>query len=81
MIAFRYQAINGDGASVEGVIEAADRKTALQLLGRRGLFPSNLEAGAAAGDSVAVGSQARAARSAGAFRASWLRDSNTQTLS
>ena len=48
MIAFRYQAINGDGASVEGVIEAADRKTALQLLGRRGLFPSNLEAGAAA---------------------------------
>lgn len=65
MIAFRYQAINGDGASVEGVIEAADRKTALQLLGRRGLFPSNLEAGAAAGDSVAVGSQARAARSAG----------------
>ncbi len=43
MNSFRYQAIEAGGASVEGVIEAEDRKTALQLLGQRGLFPSNLE--------------------------------------
>ena len=44
MSAFRYQAIESSGASVNGVIEAEDRKTALHLLGQRGLFPSNLEA-------------------------------------
>src|SRR6184192_2586127 len=44
MNAFRYHAIEGTGTSVSGVIEAEDRKTALQLLGQRGLFPSNLEA-------------------------------------
>jgi general secretion pathway protein F len=43
MTAFRYQAIEGNGASVGGVIEADDRKAALQLLGQRGLFPSSLE--------------------------------------
>jgi type II secretory pathway component PulF len=43
MNAFRYQAIEGSGSSVSGVIEAEDRKAALQLLGKRGLFPSNLE--------------------------------------
>ena len=43
MNAFRYQAIESTGRSVEGVIEADDRKTALRLLGERGLFPSNLE--------------------------------------
>jgi hypothetical protein len=47
MNAFRYQAIEGSGAAVNGVIEAEDRKTALQLLGERGLFPSNLEVAAA----------------------------------
>ena len=60
MIAFRYEAIEAGGAPVEGVIEAEDRKMALQLLGRRGLFPSSLEispangrlaASAVAGDS------------------------------
>ena len=44
MNSFRYQAIQNGGASVEGVIEAEDRRSALQLLGQRGLFPSNLEA-------------------------------------
>ena len=44
MNSFRYQALQTGGAAVEGVIEAEDRKTALQLLGQRGLFPSNLEA-------------------------------------
>lgn len=43
MSAFRYQAIEGSGAQVKGVIEAEDRKAALHLLGERGLFPSNLE--------------------------------------
>src|SRR5271165_3597858 len=43
MNAFRYQAIAGGGAPVEGVIEAEDRRAALQLLGKRGLFPSQLE--------------------------------------
>jgi len=43
MIAFRYQAIEGNGAPIQGVIEAADRKAALHLLGQRGLFPSSLE--------------------------------------
>src|SRR5712691_3150454 len=47
MNAFRYQAIEGSGTAVNGVIEAEDRKTALQLLGQRGLFPSNLEIAAA----------------------------------
>ncbi|HZM02635.1 MAG TPA: type II secretion system F family protein [Candidatus Saccharimonadales bacterium] len=43
MTAFRYQAVSLNGANVEGVIEAADRKAALQQLGGRGLFPSTLE--------------------------------------
>jgi general secretion pathway protein F len=43
MTAFRYQAIASGGDAVKGVIEAADRRAALQLLGSKGLFPSNLE--------------------------------------
>lgn len=43
MTAFRYQAIKANGTSAGGVIEAEDRKGALQLLGQRGLFPSSLE--------------------------------------
>jgi type II secretory pathway component PulF len=48
MTSFRYQAIEGNGGTVQGVIEAADRKTALQLLGQQGLFPSSLDACASA---------------------------------
>lgn len=44
MNVFRYQAIESNGASVAGTIEADDRKAALRLLGQRGLFPSSLEA-------------------------------------
>ncbi len=44
MTSFRYRAVELNGASVSGVIEADDRKSALQLLGKRGLFPSALEA-------------------------------------
>jgi len=43
MTSFRYQALEANGTSVRGVIEADDRKSALQLLGKRGLFPSSLE--------------------------------------
>jgi hypothetical protein len=43
MTAFRYQAIASGGDAVQGVMEAADRRAALQLLGSKGLFPSNLE--------------------------------------
>jgi len=43
MSAFRYSAVQLDGAVVEGVVEANDRKSALQALGRRGLYPSKLE--------------------------------------
>jgi type II secretory pathway component PulF len=44
MSAFRYQAMAEGGAPVTGLIEAADRKSALHLLGQRNLFPSKLEA-------------------------------------
>lgn len=43
MTSFRYQAVELSGAPVKGVIEAEDRKAALQLLGGRGIFPSALE--------------------------------------
>jgi general secretion pathway protein F len=57
MNTFRYQALETGGTPVEGVIEAEDRKTALQLLGRRGLFPSNLEAETGNGAPRAAGSK------------------------
>jgi len=50
MSAFRYQAVAADGVPVAGVIEADDRKTALQLLGQRGLFPMLLETSLVAGE-------------------------------
>ncbi len=61
MNAFRYEAIELDGKSVAGVIEAEDRKSALQQLGQRGLFPSNLELCARNGE--AARSDAAGARS------------------
>src|SRR5437773_352871 len=56
MNAFRYQAIELSGSPVQGVIEAEDRKTALHLLGKRGLFPSNLEVCRAADEAPAAAS-------------------------
>ena len=44
MRSFQYEAIEVGGNTVKGVIDADDRKGALQLLGKRGLFPSSLEA-------------------------------------
>ncbi len=43
MNSFRYLGVEAGGAPVQGVIEAEDRKAALQLLGQRGHFPSVLE--------------------------------------
>jgi len=59
MNAFRYQAIEQNGASVQGVIEAEDRKAALRALGERGLFPSNLEA--CGGSGTGIGASAASA--------------------
>jgi len=63
MNSFRYQAVGGNGAPTKGVIEAEDRKAAIQLLGRRGLFPSTLEVCATAANgkasAVAVESTSR----------------------
>ncbi len=64
MNSFRYQAIEAGGAAVEGVIEASDRKTALQLLGQRGLFPSNLENVACVASAPAVPAIAAPAQNA-----------------
>jgi general secretion pathway protein F len=46
MTAFRYQAMEGRGSSVTGVVEADSRKAALSILAERGLFPSHLESAA-----------------------------------
>lgn len=43
MGAFRYQAVESSGNSVNGVIEAEDRKAALLLLSTRGIFASHIE--------------------------------------
>lgn len=43
MTSYRYQALGLNGSAAHGTIEAEDRKSALQLLGQRGLFPSRLE--------------------------------------
>jgi type II secretory pathway component PulF len=59
MNAFRYQALEAGGSLVEGLVEAEDRRAALQTLGRRGLFPSSLEP--ATGDSAGASAAAPAA--------------------
>ncbi len=59
MSEFRYHAVEENGASVAGVIEADDRKSALQLLGRRGLFPSNLELNSSNGEVAKSGSKTK----------------------
>jgi general secretion pathway protein F len=67
MNAFRYQAMDLTWGSVEGVIEANDRKAALHLLGERGLFPSNLQVHSAAGESAATAAESKAIARPGVF--------------
>jgi len=62
MTAFRYQAVESAGNAVQGVIEAADRRAALELLGSRGVFPSNLEVCGPAGNGAASATAAPPAR-------------------
>ena len=62
MTAFRYQAVESAGNSVQGVVEAADRRAALELLGSRGVFPSNLEVCAPSGNGAAAATAAPSAR-------------------
>jgi type II secretory pathway component PulF len=54
MMAFRYRAIGVNGTTVDGVIDAHDRKTAIQLLGEKGLYPSALEAASKPAEREAV---------------------------
>ncbi len=61
MGAFRYQAATASGGNVTGVIEAQDRRSAIEELSRQGLYPSDLKAVA----EVAVGSTQSAARAGG----------------
>ncbi len=65
MSAFRYQGIKANGTSADGIVEAEDRKGALQLLGKRGLFPSSLEACASAEEALAPAAPLRDAPPAG----------------
>ncbi|MDB6064758.1 MAG: ral secretion pathway protein [Pedosphaera sp.] len=67
MNSFQYQAIEENGKAVKGVIEAENRKAALQLLGKRGLFPSVLEScSSGAGATIAAAPQASAPPAQGA---------------
>lgn len=62
MISYRYRAVRSNGHATEGVVEADDRRSALQLLGRQGLYPSLLEpvvTGAGAGPAPAAPARAR----------------------
>ena len=68
MIHFRFQAIELSGNAVSGVVEAIDRKAALQLLGAKGVFPSNLEAQTAAANPPTSSDAVAAPASATRFR-------------
>lgn len=65
MGAFRYQAIEASGNAVTGVIEANDRKTALQLLSTRGIFASQIEACAAGNGASSTPAKSHAKSNAG----------------
>ena len=43
MISFRYKAVDPGGAAIAGLVDADDRRGALDLLAGRGLFPTSLE--------------------------------------
>ena len=65
MSEYHYQAVEAGGAQVTGVVEADDRRSALQLLSQRGLFPSLLEQQSAAGGKPEPGRGARASATPG----------------
>ncbi len=61
MTSFRYQAVQGSGAGVQGVVEAEDRRAAIRLLAEKGLFPSALEPVGGPAKSVPVAANPAAA--------------------
>src|SRR5213594_281098 len=73
MTAFRYQAIEVNGAAVEGVIEAEDRKAALHVLGQRGLFPSSLAVCSSNGEPVLAALPGKEIRPAGFRFGRWIK--------
>jgi general secretion pathway protein F len=68
MSSFRYQAVETSGNAVQGVIEAADRRSALQQLGNKGIFPSNLEVNRATGSKLTTSPSLAPNASAEKFR-------------
>lgn len=73
MTAFRYQAMEVNGTPVEGVLEAEDRRAALQLLGTRKLFPSSLEVCSSAGDSAAPAVPVKETRPSALRLGTWIK--------
>lgn len=71
MARFRYIAMDGNGAEVEGVIEAGSQNQAVSSIRAQGLFPTRVsEVGARASKSPGAGAPARkAARAAGPAKA------------
>ena len=55
MGSFKYQAVEAGGNAVAGVVEAPDRRAALNLLATRGLFPSRIDACSGTESSAAPG--------------------------
>ena len=80
MNSFRYQAIESSGSSVEGLIEAEDRKAALRLLGQRGLFPASLEISFSNREAAAPAVGQVAARTAAAGYAKQIRRKDITTF-
>lgn len=60
MSEFRFQAVEASGASIAGVIQAEDRRSALRQLGERGLYPSRLEANSSDGQAAKIATPAKA---------------------
>lgn len=60
MSSFRYQAREVSGATVSGVVEADDRKSALRLLAQKGLYPSRIEDSVSADATPLTGPTGRA---------------------
>ena len=52
MATFRYTAKSRDGARQEGTLDAADKRSAMALLSRRGLVPISIRDDAGGGNSA-----------------------------
>jgi len=61
MTSFRYEALDVGGVTATGVVEAEDRKSALRVLGERGLFASDLQVCTDAADTRPLAVEPKAA--------------------